>query len=100
MRPIFLVLTLALALGGCDPQQALGPAGFTAICTALVGPIKYNTYNHKSGRFAGPILGMDLKQRNQIGRRLGCPQYRLSITGKPVDGYNTDGSYSGSSRDQ
>ena len=81
---LILLLLLTLALGGCDPQDTLGPAGFTAICTALIGPIKYNTYNHKSQRYAGPILGMDLKQRNQVGQRLGCPLYRVRpFTGKP-----------------
>lgn len=72
-----LALLLATALAGCDPQTALGPSGFQSICTALIGPIKYNTYNKNSGRYAGRILGMDLKQRNQVGQKLGCPQYRL-----------------------
>lgn len=86
IAPVLLVL--ALALGGCNPDD-LSPAGLRAICTALIGPIKYNTYVKSSGRYAGPILGMDLKQRNQIGQRLGCPQYRTKLfTGAPVDSYN------------
>jgi hypothetical protein len=80
VKPIFLLVLATLLMGaagpaGCDAQ--LSPAGLHAICNALVGPIRYNTYTKTSGRYAGPILGMDLKQRNQIGQRLGCPQYKL-----------------------
>jgi hypothetical protein len=80
MRKPFILLALATLLmgaagpAGCDAQ--LSPAGLHAICNALVGPIRYNTYNKDSQRHAGPVLGMDLKQRNQIGQRLGCPQYK------------------------
>ena len=82
---IAAVLLLALALGGCDPSS-LSPATLQAICTALVGPIKYNTYNRASGRFSGPVLAPDLKQRNQIGRKLGCPQYRTKLfSDEPAD---------------
>lgn len=78
-KPVILLALATLLMGaagpaGCDAQ--LSPAGLHAICAALVGPIKYNTYTKTSGRYAGPILGMDLKQRNQIGQRLGCPLYR------------------------
>lgn len=72
----FLLLG-ALMLGGCDPQD-LSPATRNALCTVLVGPIRYNTYDPKSGRYSGPVLALDLKQRNQIGQRLGCPLYRRS----------------------
>lgn len=79
MRTAVILLLSTLLMGaagpaGCTPN--LSPAGLHAVCTALVGPIRYNTYNKASGRYAGPILGLDLKQRNQIGQRLGCPQYR------------------------
>ena len=61
---------------GCDPASQLTPAQTKDICTALIGPIRYNTYNPKSGRYSGHILALDLKQRNQIGAYLRCPAYR------------------------
>lgn len=73
MRKVLFSFLVCMLLAGCDP---LSPATLDSICSALVGPIRYNTYKPTSGRYAGPILGMDLKQRNQIGQRLGCPQYR------------------------
>jgi hypothetical protein len=76
LLPIALLLMGAAGPVGCTPN--LSPAGLHAICNALVGPIRYNTYNRASGRYAGPILGLDLKQRNQIGQRLGCPQFRVT----------------------
>ncbi len=80
------IVALAVVLGGCNPEQALGPAGLRSVCTALVGPIKYNTYVKSSGRYSGPVLALDLKQRNQIGQRLGCPQYRTRpFSGEPYD---------------
>jgi hypothetical protein len=42
----------------------------------LVGPIHYNTFNKLSRRYAADLLAMDIHQRNAIGQRLGCPQYR------------------------
>lgn len=75
MRKPIIPMLLALVLGGCDPQD-LSPATLQSICAAVVGPIRYNTYNPKSGRFSGPVLALDLKQRNQIGQRLGCPLYK------------------------
>ena len=71
----FVLVILALILGGCDPE-GLPPNSRTAICTAVVGPIRYNSTDKHSGRYAAWLLVPDLKQRNQIGRRLGCPQYR------------------------
>ena len=80
MRIAIIALSILLmgAAGpaGCTPN--LSPAGLYAVCSALVGPIRYNRFNKASGRYAGPILGLDLAQRNQIGSRLGCPQYRVS----------------------
>lgn len=78
MRKVGIILLAVLLMGaagpaGCTPN--LSPAGLYAVCSALVGPIRYNTYTKTSGRYAGPILGLDLKQRNQIGQRLGCPQF-------------------------
>ncbi len=73
LLPIALLLLGAAGPAGCTPN--LSPAGLYAVCSALVGPIRYNRFNKASGRYAGPILGLDLKQRNQIGQRLGCPQY-------------------------
>ncbi len=67
---------MVLLLGGCQHLSELRPSDKSAVCRALVGPIKYNTANKESKRYAGILLGLDLKQRNQIGQGLGCPQYR------------------------
>jgi hypothetical protein len=71
-----LSVLLMGAAGPAGCEATLPPASLQSICSALVGPIRYNTYTKTSERYAGPILGIDLKQRNQIGRRLGCPLYR------------------------
>lgn len=72
----FTILGLLLvAPAGCDPN-ALAPNQRAAICDALVGPIKYSSTNRASLRYAARLLVPDLKQRNQIGQRIGCPQYR------------------------
>ena len=78
MRKVSLFATLcvcAVLLAACDPSQ-LTPAQTKDICRAILGPIFYNTYNPKSGRYAGHILALDLKQRNQVGQYLRCPAYR------------------------
>lgn len=62
---------LAGCAGGPRPAKTLLPA-----CSALIGPIRYNTYVPKSRRYAGPDLASDLKRRNQVGSYLHCPQYR------------------------
>ena len=73
---IVIALLALLILGGCQTTQVGKPVKPQAICKALVGPIKYNSTDPKSPRHAGPKLAPDLKQRNQIGQRLNCPQYR------------------------
>lgn len=70
---VFLLIIMSL-LTGCDPQ-GLPPNSRAAICEAVVGPIRYNSTDKHSGRYAARLLVPDLKQRNQIGRRLGCPAY-------------------------
>ena len=74
LLPIAMLLMGAAGPAGCTPN--LSPAGLYAVCSALVGPLRYTIANKKSGRYAGPILGLDLEHRNQIGLRLGCPQFR------------------------
>jgi len=73
MKYAIILLLLAAAPAGCNP--VLSPTTLQSICTALIGPIYYNTTTKTSSRYAGRVLGMDLKQRNQVGQRLGCPQY-------------------------
>lgn len=72
------VILLALPLAACQHAELppLNPNDKSTVCQALVGPIKYNTQNPKSQRYAGALLGLDIKQRNQIGQALRCPQYR------------------------
>lgn len=66
-----LLLGLCSCAGGPKPETRLAPA-----CSALIGPIHYNSYVPKSRRYAGPDLAPDLKRRNQVGTYLNCPQYR------------------------
>ena len=74
----FLILIpVAVLLGGCPGDDAqLPPSAIAPICKALIGPIKYNSQSPMSKRFAAALLAMDLKQRNQVGRNLGCPLYK------------------------
>jgi len=74
LRP--LILAAALALGGCAAMPAAPPSSLKPVCAALIGPIRYNTFDAKSRRHAGDLLARDLKARNAVGRRLGCPRYR------------------------
>ena len=76
-RSIFVgaaLLSVSVLVAGCAtfnaPSSSLSP-----ICEALIGPIKYNSTAKGSPRYAAPSLSPDLKQRNQVGRNLGCPQY-------------------------
>lgn len=70
-----ILLGLVLMLSGCQhtgPGRTLKPQ---PICDALVGPIKYNSKNPKSLRFAGQTLVLDLRLRNRIGAALNCPGF-------------------------
>ena len=73
---IFGIAVLALVLAGCATTSQLPPSTIAPICKALIGPIKYNSMTPTSKRFAAALLAMDLKQRNQVGRNLGCPLYK------------------------
>ncbi len=73
MRWIVLIFA-GFCLLGCTPED-LTPVQRNTICNALVGPIRYNTYDPKSGRYSGHVLALDLKVRNQIGEALRCPLY-------------------------
>ena len=68
-------LLIALALGGCTTLQGQVES-LAPVCDALIGPIKYNSTKAASPRHAGTELAKDLKQRNQVGERLGCPAYK------------------------
>ncbi len=76
----YTILLTSLLLAGCV-TDGLSPTQLRPICAALVGPIKYNTFNKQSQRYAAQLLAMDLHQRNDIGRQLGCPQYHVSVLG-------------------
>ena len=76
MKRLLWLLPILLLVSGCDPQD-LTPVQRQTICNALVGPIRYNTYDPKSGRYSGHILALDLKVRNQIGQALRCPLYTV-----------------------
>lgn len=72
---ILVLGMMGMLLAGCDPS-ALPPSSIAPICEALIGPIRYNSADPKSQRFAAKLLVMDLKERNQIGQRLNCPTYK------------------------
>lgn len=68
---------IAVTLAGCGPEGRLpSPRDTSSICKALIGPIKYNSLDKDSKRFAAQVLALDLKQRNQVGVALRCPRYR------------------------
>jgi hypothetical protein len=74
---LFAALCMLGVLAGCTPED-LTPVQRNTICNALVGPIRYNTYDPTSGRYSGHVLALDLKVRNQIGQALHCPQYKVT----------------------
>jgi hypothetical protein len=79
LRIITIVEVVAFAgvLCACSTlNDKLATTSTTPVCSALIGPIKYNSQKPNSKRFAGPALAPDLKQRNQVGEKLHCPQYR------------------------
>ncbi len=68
-------LVLGILLAACSPEDV--PANkVSAVCRALVGPIRYNTADRRNQRYAAYLLSLDLAERNRIGRALRCPQYR------------------------
>jgi hypothetical protein len=75
MYRCLIALTLSCMAAGCTPED-LPPASIAPICAALVGPISYNTRNKMSQRYAAYLVALDIHQRNEIGRKLGCPQYK------------------------
>jgi hypothetical protein len=69
-----LLVMLASLLAGCASLP--GPvSNVSPVCEALIGPIRYSSTNKSSTRYAGPQLAPDLKERNQVGQKLVCPQY-------------------------
>lgn len=74
---IAALMILALGLVGCSTTgDKLKTTSSVPVCTALIGPIQYNSQKPASRRFAGPDLAPDLKRRNQVGQNLRCPAYR------------------------
>ena len=76
MKRIALLLALTLTLpllAACDPADNLDQATIKTICKALVGSIRYNSTSNKHFRYAGKVLVLDLKQRNQVWDGLHCP---------------------------
>lgn len=69
-----LLIPLLLLLTACDPKD-LPPASVADICKALLGPIRYNSKNKESERYAAYLLALDLHDRNEVGRKLHCPGY-------------------------
>jgi hypothetical protein len=76
----YAIILIPILLAGCV-TDGLSPTQLRPICAALVGPIKYNTFDAKSRRYAADLLAMDIHQRNDIGRQLGCPQYHVNALG-------------------
>lgn len=75
MTRVISIVLLGLTLTGCF-EATKRAGGIGPACTALIGPIRYNSTTAKSRRHAGPDLAVDLNRRNQVGRNLRCPAYR------------------------
>lgn len=71
---ILACLSILFFLTGCGLDD-IPPSSIPVICKALVGPIKYNSTNVMSQRYAAYLLSLDLHQRNEIGRKIGCPAF-------------------------
>jgi hypothetical protein len=74
--PALLLTIMGLVLAGCVTTGGPTSTNISPVCRALIGPIRYNSTNHGSRRFAGDLLSYDLAERNQVGRSLHCPAYR------------------------
>lgn len=72
---VFVLLVLGYALGGCAHVPPPPTEDASPICDALIGPIRYSSTNKASRRYAAPDLAPELKERNQVGVQLHCPQY-------------------------
>lgn len=72
---IMAIILASILLTGCF-EATKRAGGVEPACTALVGPIRYNSKVRTSRRFAGPDLVTDLSKRNRVGLNLGCPAYR------------------------
>lgn len=68
----FWVAVLCIVLAGCTTDGVTPKA----VCDALLGPIRYNSTNPKSERFAGRKLAPDIAEHNRVGTNLACPAYR------------------------
>lgn len=73
VAPILLILSL---LSACATQTTVHINSISPVCSALIGPIRYNSTNQSSPRFAGRVLARDLHVRNAVGVNLRCPKYR------------------------
>lgn len=74
MKKYLIIIASVVLMGAADPGGCVMPdaASIKTICTALVGPIRYNSTKPVSLRYAGKVLVPDLKQRNQIWDGLHC----------------------------
>ena len=72
---IVVLLFLGYLLAGCASFPPPATASTSPVCEALIGPIRYSSTSKTSRRYAGPDLAPDLKERNQVGKGLHCPQY-------------------------
>lgn len=75
MKKILFIISALTLLSACGVED-IPPSAIPPICRALVGPIKYNSTDVMSQRYAAYLLALDLHQRNEIGRKLGCPQFK------------------------
>lgn len=75
MIRIISMALAAVALAGCATAPP-EPPKIAPICSALIGPIHYNSHNRNSLRYAGPKLAPDLAIRNHVGINLHCPAYK------------------------
>lgn len=73
MRTFLITFALLplVALAACKDEDG-NEVDLAPICHALIKPIKYNTYKVTSGRYAGRIVALDIKQHNEVWAKLNC----------------------------
>lgn len=71
-----MAVAVAFVLTGCMGRADAPPSSLKPVCAALGKPIKYNSTNPLSDRYAARLLAPDIAEKNRIGRNLRCPNYR------------------------
>ena len=68
-----VLLVAGAMLAGCDTSD-IPSAQIPDICRAMIGPIRYNSTDKTSKRYAAYLLAMTLAERNRVYIALHCPK--------------------------